>query len=150
MADELEILASVSLDLAKSLADIQGQMKTLQAQLQGNTVKLIAELDRAASQAKIDADIKSIKPSNIKITGQVDMSATQQQVKAGLGKLKEQKIKLQGVLDRVAIDKNLQNEMQLPKVETTASVKTEGTEKLEDLRKQIDSTGTSATDMAAK
>lgn len=149
--DDLKILASVALDMAKSLSTVQQQMKTLQTQLQGYTVKLTAGLNRAASRARINSDIKSLKPSNIKVAGQLDTATTRKQVKEGLGRLKAQQVKIQGVLDRVATNKTLREQIQqLPKVEATANVKTEGAEQVENLRKQMDAASTSAVGMAEK
>ncbi len=149
--DELQILATVALDLAKSLTQIQQQMKTLQAQMQGYTLKLTAGLDKAASRTKINADAKSLKATDIKLTGQLDKTATTKQLKDGISKLKEQQVKLQGVLDRAATRRNLQAELKtIPAVQATASVKTEGAEQIEKLRQSMTEAKNSAVELAAK
>ena len=149
--NDLTILLEAALDLAKSLTNIQQQMKTMQTQLQGHTLKLVAELDKAASRARLNNDLKTLKTLNIKVAGQLDSATTRKQVKEGLGKLREQQIKIQGVLDRVATNKNLKDQIQqLSKIEATASVRTDGAEQIENLRRQMDAASTSSTDMAAK
>lgn len=150
--DDLKILLTAALDLTESLATIKQQLNTLQSQLQRQSIKLTAELDKALTRAKINEDITKLKTSRkVKISGQLDRAATQKELRESVAKLKEQRVKIQGVLDRAATARNLREQMQgIKPVQATATVKTDGTEQVEDLRRKMDAAGGSAGDMAAK
>lgn len=149
--DDLQILLKAALDLAASIQTVRQQLRTLQSQLKNDSIKVTAALNRSASRTRISSDLKSIKTPDIKISGKLDNTVTRQQIRTGVEQLKTQPIKLQGALDVAATNKTLKQQMQqIPVLTTTASIKTEGAEQIENLRKRMDETGNSAAGLAGK
>lgn len=151
--DELKILIEASLDEVKSIQNILADLKRLQNEVKAYRLKVLAGLDKTASSAQIKSDLAQITKtkSKVKIVGEVDKPTTRKNVDSAIKNLKNAEVKLTGVLDASATQKNVQQQLgQIPKVETTANVKVNGGDEVDELRSQMDSAKTSAAGMAAQ
>lgn len=151
--DELRILIEASLDEAKSLQNILADLKQLQNKVKTYRLKILAGLDRDASSRQIKNDLAQVAKTKgrVKVVGEVDKAATKKNIDSAVKTLKDTEVKLTGVLDAAATQKNVQQQLgQIPKVEAAANVNVNGGDEVERLRTQMANAGESAAGLASK
>ena len=147
--DELKILIEAALDLEKSFQNMVVDMNKLRERMKTYQIKVLAGLDKSASSAQIKSDLVSINKgkNKVKLVGQVDRSETKKNVESALKNLKGAEIKIAGVLDSAALKQQLGS---VPDMSAKVSADVKGAEQVENLKKQMEQAGNSASGLAAK
>lgn len=151
--DELRILIETAFDFEKSLTTMTAQMNQLRDKFKNYKLQITAGLDKAASNAQIKADLQKVKigKSPLKVGIRVDKQETQKNVTEAVNGLKAAQLKITGILDTAATNANINHALnQVPKIDTSANVRVNGTDQVNQLSAAMNSAERSAGSMAGQ
>ena len=148
--DDLQILIQTAFDIEKSLNTMRLQLEEMRQKFKNYQLKITAGLDREATSAQIQSDLKRLAKGRVQLTGKMDQKATKAEVDATLKRLKNTEIKIRGILDANTTAADIQKQLtHIPSVKAKADVEVNGAEQINDLSGKMEKASTGAAGMAA-
>lgn len=132
-SDDLKIFLQTALDIEASIKNVTADFQKLQERFRNYKLKIQAELDKTASKANINRDIKGLKTSDVKVTGKLDKSKTKKAIKETLKTLQDAEVNVTGNLDGKATAKKIQEQLAQSPVNAKVSVEATGQEQVDSL-----------------